>query len=452
MTEIGEHANDIDPQLGCRGACPQLGPGLAETRGRLKSTSLLGANIRSEASAETSNSETDDDQSIASEGDIPVWPDTASEDGDDYDSCCRVQWSGCGINMSISTNIASSHSTTVSQPVMPRSWSDITESTGILTASQPDLSRSWSDITESTSNEELQWSLDSSTTAEDRFHADSDANSSDKRCVFRSSPRRQGLAPPSPNQIDHEDKVPSVEQDLTGDAADSEPDLATLASGTKSDFDFLADDQTLPTRDTATTLMVRNLPETVTQGRFIEELKRTGFDNMFDFCYVPTRSFKYHQGVGFAFVNFVNSLAAKVFLDRWHKSRRFNMRSGASWLNVSRARVQGRDANMTEAGSSRMLRIRNRSFKPFCIDLSDADPAGMEKAIRELLKRKPDDSEWQCDDERDDEQESWKPVGAASWVPRKNTDHRRQQWNLDASSSDRRSSKVHYPSQKKWGI
>merc|ERR1719347_426694 len=162
----------------------------------------------------------------------------------------------------------------------------------------------------------------------------------------------------------------------------------------------------------------------VTQGRFIEELKRTGFENMFDFCYVPTRSFKYHQGVGFAFVNFVNPLAAKVFMDRWHKSRRFSMRSGASWLNVSRARVQGRDANMTEAGSSRMLRIRNRSFKPFCIDLSDADPAGMEKAIRELLNRKPDDSEWQCDDERDDEQESWKPVGAASWVPRKNKDQR----------------------------
>jgi len=413
--------------------CVKPGPrarrcGLADPRECLK-LSLVGSKARFEAASETSNSETDDDQSIASEegDDIQVWPDTASED--DYDDlCCRVHWSGgrhifSRTDMSIITDIGSGHSTAVSSPEgdakkLSRSTSD---------EQQPKLScRSWSDISESTGFVESgRWTTEYSTTPEDNF-------------------------PPIEQQV--KDDVAHK-----GDARNDSESLA-WASDTKSDFESLADDQMCSNRDTATTLMVRNLPETVTQLRFIEELKRTGFENMFDFCYVPTRSFKYHQGVGFAFVNFVNSLAAKVFLDRWHKSRRFNMRSGASWLNVSRARVQGRDANMNEAGSSRMLRIRNRSFKPFCTDLTDADPVAMDQAIRELMKRKPDESEWQCYDEQDHDQESWKPVGASReqeknkhWRSETTAGQWQQQWRArDGSSSSwtRRSKKVHYTSQR----
>lgn len=375
---------------------------------------LASLNAINLASAEALNSVIDDGQSVASLGDVQIWPDTASED-DDYDDgsdlCCRGSWNA-GI-------FAAGDSAAWKELLVNVASGSATQ--GADSEGVEKLSRSLSDISQSTV-----WNTDSSyasvVTTEDSACHNGDLNSN-KNSNVAIDVSSEAVIAESTNIAnacdDSEDTFSSMDSLVQDDEVEygmrskiADPASPLDASETNSCFDSSVEDHPCSLRGTATTLMVRNLPETVTQGRFIEELRRTGFDNLFDFCYVPTRSFKYHQGVGFAFVNFVNPSAAKVFMNRWHKSRRFSMRSGASWLNVSRARVQGRDANMTEAGSSRMLRIRNRNFKPFCVDLSDEDPAEVEKALCELMKPKYNETDGQYFDERDDEESSWKPVGA----------------------------------------
>lgn len=114
-----------------------------------------------------------------------------------------------------------------------------------------------------------------------------------------------------------------------------------------------------------TTLMVRNLPEMVSQQEVVEELNRSGFAGLFDFCYAPIKSFQTRRSAGFAFVNFITPVAAQEFKSRWHRSRRFGMQRDSRTLDVSPAIVQGKEANMAGAGTSRIRRIRNTAFKPF---------------------------------------------------------------------------------------
>jgi len=121
-------------------------------------------------------------------------------------------------------------------------------------------------------------------------------------------------------------------------------------------------------KDDITTLMVRNLPENVSQQDFVDELDRCGYAGRYDYCYAPIRSMKTRKGTGFAFVNFVAPEVAQEFAKTWHRTRRFGIPKDARYLDVSPALVQGRDANMAGAGSSRIRRIRNSNFRPLVVD------------------------------------------------------------------------------------
>eukprot|EP00930_Biecheleria_cincta_P038608 TRINITY_DN2651_c0_g2_i1.p1 TRINITY_DN2651_c0_g2~~TRINITY_DN2651_c0_g2_i1.p1 ORF type:complete len:470 (+),score=97.67 TRINITY_DN2651_c0_g2_i1:29-1438(+) len=94
-----------------------------------------------------------------------------------------------------------------------------------------------------------------------------------------------------------------------------------------------------------TTLMIRNLPGSLTQEMLLNELDQSGFVDRYDFAYMP-RCHNTGNNKGYAFVNMVNSSIASAFRGSWHRSRRFGLKDGDAFLNVSAAKIQGLQANM----------------------------------------------------------------------------------------------------------
>uniref|UniRef100_A0A7S1AYD7 RRM domain-containing protein n=1 Tax=Noctiluca scintillans TaxID=2966 RepID=A0A7S1AYD7_NOCSC len=116
-----------------------------------------------------------------------------------------------------------------------------------------------------------------------------------------------------------------------------------------------------------TTLMVRNLPNSVTQKRFIEELATSGFVPLCDYYYVPS-TFGARVSKGYGFVNLVNSSAVSAFVNAWHGSRRFGIKASGPAINVSAAALQGRETNAKKLDEPRMRRVRNPALRPVVLD------------------------------------------------------------------------------------
>jgi len=122
-----------------------------------------------------------------------------------------------------------------------------------------------------------------------------------------------------------------------------------------------------------TTVMIRNVPPGVTQKRLLEELDRSGFIGLYDFCYMPST---FGTGVtkGYAFVNFVSPDVVATFVSAWHHSRRFGMNFGETVLNVSAATLQGRELNVRKWDAPRMRRVRNPALRPLVLGHWDREP------------------------------------------------------------------------------
>lgn len=116
-----------------------------------------------------------------------------------------------------------------------------------------------------------------------------------------------------------------------------------------------------------TTLMIQNLPRKVTRDHFTAEMDKSGFSQLYDFCYLP-RTFSTRCNRGFAFVNFVSEKTADSFAELWQHSRRFGMKSDHRPLVVTRAEIQGFQANAKLAASKKMGRVKNGSFRPLVVN------------------------------------------------------------------------------------
>lgn len=125
--------------------------------------------------------------------------------------------------------------------------------------------------------------------------------------------------------------------------------------------------------ETITTLMIRNLPASITQALLLEELDRSGFNDLYDFAYMPM-SFDAKTGKGYAFVNFFSQAAAGMFVGSWHESRRCGARGAP--LNISPAAIQGLEANIRKWAGPRMARIRNPALRPFIRSTSEVPAWG----------------------------------------------------------------------------
>uniref|UniRef100_A0A7S4PVW0 RRM domain-containing protein n=1 Tax=Alexandrium monilatum TaxID=311494 RepID=A0A7S4PVW0_9DINO len=112
-----------------------------------------------------------------------------------------------------------------------------------------------------------------------------------------------------------------------------------------------------------TTMMIRNMPFDIEQIDVVQELDDSGFKDEYDLVYMPS-TFASGRGKGYAFVNFVSPAAAQKFVEVWHKTQRFGMSKSGTSLNVSAARIQGRDANSKKWDFPRMRRVKNPSYRP----------------------------------------------------------------------------------------
>jgi hypothetical protein len=123
-----------------------------------------------------------------------------------------------------------------------------------------------------------------------------------------------------------------------------------------------------------TTLAVRNLHIFTSQQEFLDEVNRSGFAEKYDFAYLP-RNFEDGSGKGVAFINFKTADAASSFAAAWHRSRRLSTEDETGQvapLNVSKADLQGVEANLHKWTRARLTRVKNPDFLPFV--LSGADP------------------------------------------------------------------------------
>jgi len=112
-----------------------------------------------------------------------------------------------------------------------------------------------------------------------------------------------------------------------------------------------------------TTLMLRNLPRTLSQAELMAKLDLYGCAGWYDFCYMP-RCFHSGENKGFAFVNFTPTATAERLVSAWHQQRLFGSEEA---LNISMAELQGFGANVAKWNTPRSQRIRNPDFVPFIV-------------------------------------------------------------------------------------
>jgi hypothetical protein len=151
-------------------------------------------------------------------------------------------------------------------------------------------------------------------------------------------------------------------------------------------------------KDEVTSMMIRNIPYSLTQQKLIDALDATGFTGLYDFCYLPHK-FSDHKNVGYAFVNFLNSKVAQDFQRVWHQDKGtvFNASDMRKALNITEAVLQGLQANMQKAKSKKMGRVKNTSFKRVLLNNSLTDKCQSHRrflsfscdASMEYIKREP---------------------------------------------------------------
>lgn len=122
----------------------------------------------------------------------------------------------------------------------------------------------------------------------------------------------------------------------------------------------------------AKTLMIRNLPCSVTHKRLLKELTATGFTGLFDFCYMPSL-FGSGMGKGYAFINWISTDAVCDFVNSWHGSRRFGLQESDAAIDVSAAHVQGRENHLKKWNVRKMRQVRNPALRPLVFGGHDTD-------------------------------------------------------------------------------
>lgn len=152
--------------------------------------------------------------------------------------------------------------------------------------------------------------------------------------------------------------------------ADQHPPVAPLSTMPPTFRDMPCADQHPPVAPPSimpcgfTTVMIRNLPKELARSHLLRELDSLGFSDSYDFCYVPC-SFTTGEAQGFAFVNFISPEMAASFHKMFHGTRHFGVPPQQSTLNICKAEVQGKNANLKKWQTSRLRRIRNPELLPF---------------------------------------------------------------------------------------
>jgi hypothetical protein len=101
--------------------------------------------------------------------------------------------------------------------------------------------------------------------------------------------------------------------------------------------------------ETKTTVMVRNLQSSVTQGMFVQQVCDYGFLGLFDFVYMPM-NFRAQGNFGYAFVNFISVEVALRFMAHLRALETDEQQWRSVWSTC-----QGLDANIERYRNSPLM-------------------------------------------------------------------------------------------------
>jgi len=111
-----------------------------------------------------------------------------------------------------------------------------------------------------------------------------------------------------------------------------------------------------------TTVMWRNIPNRYSQQLLVSELEQLGFDNKYDFLYLPI-DFSNKCNVGYAFVNFLEERDCAEF-QATMKNYQFCYFNSAKRGSCSPAYVQGLEANIQHYSSTLVVGKDDPSQRP----------------------------------------------------------------------------------------
>jgi len=132
---------------------------------------------------------------------------------------------------------------------------------------------------------------------------------------------------------------------------------------------------------TATTVMIRNLPNKYTQQMLLRTLQDSGFRpcSHFDFFYLPMDRGN-GANLGYGFVNFVDPVTAGAFASTFQgrRMRRFNSRKT---IDVMPALIQGYEANREHYAGTRVVHSDDHQCRPLFLRDGGAALAVVNQAL-----------------------------------------------------------------------
>ena len=138
-------------------------------------------------------------------------------------------------------------------------------------------------------------------------------------------------------------------------------------------------------KDTSTTIMVKNIPNKYTQDMLLRKINKE-FKDQYDFFYLPI-DFKNKCNVGYAFINFVNSLYILQFFESFN-GKKWEKFKSEKICQLTYARIQGRQALMLHFKSYNNLFQYSQKVRPLILPekkLTAAEILQYEKKIRGIM-------------------------------------------------------------------
>jgi RNA recognition motif-containing protein len=116
-----------------------------------------------------------------------------------------------------------------------------------------------------------------------------------------------------------------------------------------------------------TTLMIRNIPNRYTQSELLNEIRESGFDNKFDFFYLPM-DHETHANFGYAFINFLDDREVDPFTTRFN-GLKLNRFTSNKIIQIVPAQLQGFQANLQHYCKKAVCTDDNIDYRPlFFVD------------------------------------------------------------------------------------
>lgn len=141
----------------------------------------------------------------------------------------------------------------------------------------------------------------------------------------------------------------------------------------------------LDKRDARTTVMIKNIPNKYTQNMLLKKINKK-FKDQYDFFYLPI-DFKNKCNVGYAFINFVNSVYILQFFESFN-GKKWEKFKSEKICQLTYARIQGRQALMIHFKSYNNLFQHSQKVRPLILlekKLSAAELLQYEKKVRGVM-------------------------------------------------------------------